>query len=277
MKLGLPLLGLVLGLSACVNLSPQIRWQHADQLAAQAGWQKLRIPTAEFILAAYAPKTNLASDTLTVYIEGDGLAWLSASHVSDDPTPRNPIGLELALRQPQAAAAYLARPCQYVADADARNCRTAFWTSARFAPEVIAASDQAISQLKQRVKASRLVLVGYSGGGAVAALVAARRKDVVQLITVAGNLDHRAWTALHQVPPLDGSLNPADAWQALAHIPQWHFVGARDVVVSQAIANAYATRFPAQLQPSIIVVPAFTHACCWVEQWPTLIRGLPLH
>jgi hypothetical protein len=45
----------------------------------------------------------------------------------------------------------------------------------------------------------------------VASLVAARRHDVVRLVTVAGNLDHLAWTTLHGVSPLTGSLNPADA------------------------------------------------------------------
>jgi hypothetical protein len=68
---------------------------------------------------------------------------------------------------------------------------------------VISASNQAVDALKQRYGAQEIVLVGYSGGGAVAALVAARRTDVVRLVTVAGNLDHLAWTHLHSVPPPD--------------------------------------------------------------------------
>ena len=197
MSMRLLILVVLASLAGCAGISPESRWRHAEQLAQQAGWQKLRIPAEKFVLSAYVKKAQTQADTLTIYIEGDGFAWVSSSQASSDPTPRNPVGLQLALRHPQApgnAAGYLARPCQYVEPEDARNCRQAYWTDRRFATEVIEASDQAIGVLKQRVGASRLVLVGYSGGGAVAALVAARRDDVVQLITVAGNLDHRAWT-----------------------------------------------------------------------------------
>jgi len=274
MKRNIPLLIALAALAGCANLSPQSRWQHAAQLAEKAGWQKLRLPTAHFVLSAYVPKpvakSSQQQDVLTVYIEGDGFAWISSSQASSDPTPRNPVALELALRHPQGAAAYLARPCQYVEAHDARNCLPAYWTERRFAAEVIEASNEAISALKQRSGASKLVLVGYSGGGAVAALVAARRSDVVQLITVAGNLDHRAWTQYHQVPPLTGSLNPADEWQALQSVPQRHFAGGRDEIVSRAVVDAYAARFPASRRPKVITVPGFDHVCCWVEQWGEL-------
>ncbi|GAB2181920.1 hypothetical protein DLREEDagrD3_21430 [Denitratisoma sp. agr-D3] len=48
--------------------------------------------------------------------------------------------------------------------------------------------------------ARRLTLVGYSGGAA--ALLAARCSDVVRLVTIAGNLDHRAWTRYHHITTL---------------------------------------------------------------------------
>ena len=267
-------IGLLLGffaLAACAHIAPQDRRQHADTLAAAHDWRSMRLPTEKFVLAAYVPKPMPHVDVLTVYIEGDGLAWLSSSQASDDPTPRNPVGLELALRHPRGTAAYLARPCQYVDPDDARNCRKTYWTNRRFAPEVIEASDLAISALKQHFGANKLVLAGYSGGGAVAALVAARRNDVVQLITVAGNLDHRAWTEQHRVPPLEGSLNPADEWRALANLPQLHFVGERDAVINRAVVDAYASRFPLDRRPEVISVPDFDHACCWVEKWDVLL------
>ena len=278
MRVVILFVGTLVLLAGCASISPESRWQHAEQLAQQAGWQKLRIPTEKFVLSAYVRKAQTPADTLAIYIEGDGLAWLTPSLASSDPTPRNPVGLQLALRHPPAAgnaAGYLARPCQYVAAEDARNCRQAYWTDRRFATEVIEASDQAISVLKQRVGASRLVLIGYSGGGAVAALVAARRNDVVQLITLAGNLDHRVWTAQHRVSPLAGSLNPADAWQALVNLPQRHFVGGRDEIVSQTVVEAYAARFPVQQRPSVRVIADFDHVCCWVEQWPEILLGIP--
>ena len=270
MTMRVAILVALLALAACTDLSPQIRWQHADQLAEQHGWQKLHIPTDTFILTAYVPPITEHVETLTVYIEGDGLAWLDRTQPSADPTPRNPIGLELALRHPQGAAAYLARPCQYVEGADRLNCRKVFWTSARFAPEVIASSNQAVGELMHRVGATRLILVGYSGGGAVAALVAARRNDVVRLVTVAGNLDHRVWSKLHHISPLRGSLNAADAWRSLVRIPQLHYVGGRDKNVTRAVTDSYAKRFPSDQQPEIEVLPNFDHICCWVKQWGSI-------
>ncbi|TCS37988.1 hypothetical protein EDC30_103280 [Paucimonas lemoignei] len=256
-------------LTACVNLDPAVRRQDADALAAAHGWKPMRLRTGEFTLAAYATPAT-AGQILTIYIEGDGLAWLTRSQASGDPTPRRPLALELALRHPHGSVAYLARPCQFVEGEDRRGCDTDFWTSRRFAPQVIAASNQAIDALKAHYGVARLALVGYSGGGAVAALVAARRKDVVRLVTVAGNLDHQAWTRLHGVPPLDGSLNPADAWDALQDVPQLHFVGARDANITAQVAASYAARFPQARRPAIRSVDGFSHTCCWVEQWPVL-------
>ncbi|MDD3884805.1 MAG: alpha/beta hydrolase [Gallionella sp.] len=258
---------LLLTLGGCAHVSLQDRWRHADELAAQAGWQKLSIRTDTFDLTAFIPTFIEQRDLLTVYIEGDGLAWLSRSRPSSDPTPRNPVGLRLAMHHPQGAAAYLARPCQYVNESSPRNCKQTYWTNGRFSEAVIAASDQAIDELKRRFSARKLVLVGYSGGGAVAALVAARRNDVAELVTVAGNLDHQAWTRMHRVQPLDASLNPVDAWQSLAAIPQRHFVGGADSVVTASVTESFASFFPASRRPKIIEIPEFSHDCCWVEGW----------
>src|SRR5690606_13044781 len=231
-------------------------------------WQAQALAAGRFALASYVPRTINPSERLTVYIEGDGLAWINASQVSLDPTPLNPVGLKLALRHQSGNAAYLARPCQYARAGD--NCRIAYWTSRRFSEEVIASANLAIDQLKKQFGAKEMELVGYSGGGAVAALVAARRHDVIRLVTVAGNLDHQAWTALHRISPLTQSLNPADAWRLLQTIPQKHFVGAKDDNITPAVIQAYRDRFPATAPISSEVVPAQTHECCWEQVWPVL-------
>jgi dienelactone hydrolase len=260
--------------AGCVDFSPALRRQQAATLAAQAGWEALQLPAGEFVLAAFVPRQPHPAATLTVYIEGDGLAWLSRSQVSPDPTPLQPVGLQLALRQPGGAAAYLARPCQYVQGGDRRNCAEKWWTGSRFAADVVTASSLAIDQLKQRFSAQRLVLVGYSGGGAIAALVAAQRHDVALLVTVAGNLDTQTWTKLNKITPLSGSLDPADAWATLSGVAQLHFVGANDNDVQPAVARAYQARFPPDRRPALHIVPGFDHHCCWVQQWPTLYAEL---
>jgi hypothetical protein len=263
------LLLLVLWLSACSTLpSPSERAEVAELLAAQAGWKKVSIDTDHFTLLAYLPSMIKSTETLTIYIEGDGFAWVNASTPSFDPTPINPLALKLALLD-NVPSAYLARPCQFVHEKQ-RNCSQKYWTSHRFSPEVIHSTSQAIDQIKHQFGAEKLIFVGYSGGGAVAALVAAQRQDVMRLITIAGNLNHQAWTSTHHLSPLVGSLNPADNWQPLQAIAQTHFVGGKDQEMGEFVAQTYAAKYPAALKPNIIVMPDFDHYCCWQAHWPEL-------
>jgi len=257
-------------LSACGTASLDERRAAAARVAVDAGWQRLALESRAFVLTAFVRPQTRAGDTLTVYIEGDGMAWLDAATPSFDPTPLDPVALRLALRDPSKAVAYLARPCQFVSGTGRRGCDLKYWTSHRFAPEVIEATNAALDQLKARHEVTRLTLVGYSGGGAVAALAASTRKDVVRLITVAAPLDHRAWTSAEGLTPLSGSLNPADAWARLRHVPQTHYVGGRDRTVGESVVRAYASRFPPAEQPEVVVVPPFDHDCCWAERWPAL-------
>ncbi|MEF8722524.1 MAG: alpha/beta fold hydrolase [Candidatus Accumulibacter delftensis] len=263
----------VLVLAACIGQGLDDRRARAATLAAARNWQLLRLDVSPLPLIAYVPTSITAAETLTVYMEGDGLAWLTRSHPSDDPTPRRPLALELALQHAPGVAAYLGRPCQYLDADETEDCAPAYWTSHRFSPEVVEASNRAISALKEGFGATQLVLVGYSGGGAIAALVAARRQDVVQLVTVAGNLDHHLWTRHHGVLRLDGSLNPALEWERLRNVPQLHFVGADDANIPAWIATHYASAFPASERPEIRIVPGFNHVCCWAERWPELYEG----
>lgn len=265
------LFSLLATLVGCASVpSPQQRQESAEELARQHDWRPIKISAGQFTLVAYVPRNVPHTKLLTIYMEGDGLAWISRSQPSTDPTPIHPVGLQLALRQPRGVAVYLARPCQYVEGQDARNCSIAYWTDRRFAPEVIESNDKAVEQLKTMFDANVVELVGYSGGGAVAALVAARRKDVKRLVTVAGNLDHPAWTRLHHATPLNNSLNPADAWTTLMNVPQRHWVGGRDENVSLRVTESYLARFPEDHQPLMQVIDDFDHACCWVEHWPDL-------
>ena len=220
---------------------------------------------------AYLPDALKQSAQLTVYIEGDGFAWITDSQPSLDPTPIDPLALRLALAQPEGNAVYLARPCQYV-DALASRCAARYWTGARFAEDVIAASNAAIDALKHRFEAQQLVLVGYSGGAAVAALVAARRNDVALLVSVAGNLDTLAWARHHHLQPLQESLNPIDVAERLHGVQQIHFAGGKDQTIPPEPVHQYARDF-ARGKPAVVFdEPSFDHHCCWAEQWSALWR-----
>ncbi|WP_246034916.1 alpha/beta hydrolase [Azoarcus indigens] len=263
---------LATGLTACSTVpTPEARRDAADALARAQGWQAQAIPAGAFTLLAYLPANAAAdpADTLTVYLEGDGLAWITRSQPSDDPTPRDPLALRLALAQPAGKAAYLGRPCQYLRQQNPA-CGSRYWTTARFAPEVVEASSRALDQLKQATASRRLILVGHSGGGAVAALLAARRTDVDRLITIAGNLDHRAWTTRLRLSPLTASLNPADEIAALRRLPQWHFAGGKDSALPAELVRNFAAAFPPGSPVQVRVEPDYDHHCCWAQAWPQL-------
>ncbi|MSO80412.1 MAG: hypothetical protein EXQ97_01950, partial [Alphaproteobacteria bacterium] len=110
----------------------------ADSLNQTASLTRSLIRTDTFILTAFE-RTRDPAAPLVVYIEGDGLAWLSHFEPSMDPTPIHPIGLQLAATDPSPDLLYLARPCQYTPlDLDLR-CNTDYWTDKRFAEEGIVA------------------------------------------------------------------------------------------------------------------------------------------
>ncbi|MGJ7518053.1 alpha/beta fold hydrolase [Pseudomonas baetica] len=256
-------------LAACVSVPvPGERRQAAISLAQAQHWHGTDIATSTFNLQAFIPDIFNQDEHLTVYLEGDGFAWISASQPSSDPTPVNPVGLRLALAQPSGNAAYLARPCQFLADQS--HCGQRYWTHARFAEEVVASLDQAVDKLKAQAGAQRVTLVGYSGGGALALLLAARRNDVRNIITVAGNLDPDAWTEYHHVRPLDGSLNPVAQLTALAKIPQTHLSGADDSVVPPVLATRFVAAYPKTSMASVRVISGYTHQCCWAKDWAQL-------
>jgi len=252
----------------------------AKNLTTSKGWLAQNIPTQTFTLRAYRPPTHPSAPggTLTVYIEGDGFAWKSRYAPSSDPTPDDPVSLELALadvyaKGPADSVAYLARPCQFTMDIDRQQCNYTHWTTARYSEQVIASMDQGVSALKAATQAKNIRLIGYSGGGVVAALLAARRTDVGQLITMAANLDTDYWTNLHDVTPLYDSLNPAK-FKVLKNVSQVHYVGAEDEIVPLSVAQSYLRSIGREANRSLRTVRGANHECCWSKIWPSLQQQL---
>ena len=206
-----------------------------------------------------------------IYIEGDGRAWLSRTRPSLNPTPRHPLSLLLATSDNiHEMIFYLARPCQFMMSGDDPHCQKKYWTSHRYAEEVVAAYDDLLRQLKQQYQLQQFHLVGFSGGAAIAALVAARRDDVVSLRTVAGNLDTVLFTQLHQVSPTTESLNPVDVAERLSTIPQIHFVGLNDKVSPRDLADSYLAAMPVS-SCAVISLQDAKHAAGWLALWPQLL------
>jgi Serine hydrolase (FSH1) len=248
-------------------LSPQ---EHASLLASEAGLQHRVLKAGLFQLTAYA-RVSDPSQPLRIYIEGDGRAWRTPTEPSNDPTPRHMLGLQLAVADRGPNVAYLARPCQFTRDA---SCNVRYWTGRRYAPEVVTSLDEAVTALVAAAPHQSVELVGYSGGGALAVLVAARRQDVRSLRTVAANLDVEAVNILHHVASMPESLNPIDFVAAVRSVPQIHFSGARDTVVPPAIARRFADALggACTLTQS---VDGMTHDGDWARLWPQLLQQTP--
>jgi len=260
-------------LPACVSTSPDARLAAVLVQVEQAGWLAMPLPTSQFTLMAFGRPAPHAHPVLRVYIEGDGFAWVDPYTPSFDPTPSKALALTLAQLDPALAVVYLGRPCQYVRGLARQGCDdNRWWTSHRFAPAVMQSTHAALDTLKQRYQASQLELVGYSGGGTVAAVVAAQRNDVRRLVTVAGNLDPATWTRINRLSPLVAVQNPADMAAQLAHLPQLHFVGRDDPVIPPAISQSYQQGFAEGSKPQVRMIEGFNHHCCWAQAWHSLLQ-----
>ena len=253
--------------SGCANLTASPT-ERADALAQHNGFINVPLHSG---LHAYL-RSNLLSATspeLTIYIEGDGARWPRGLPPAD-PTPINPYALKLAIADTSLNVAYLGRACQYLSENRLTQCPQALWTDARFGDDAIALTSRSIDAIKVKSKATSLRLVGYSGGGSLAALVAAKRHDVSCLVTVAAPLDTATWVAVHGVSPMKNSLNPATETDAIADIPQTHFQGGADAIVPPSSTLAYRLRHPTA---KFVLDENYDHECCWDKDWATRIAA----
>lgn len=254
-QISLVMVGAVLSVG-CVNYSARLEGN-----AQAAGRIVERYTGLNHPVLAVLPQT-VKSRVLRVYIEGDGHAWATSSQPSTDPTPHDNLVANLAANDPSGAA-YLARPCQFVTN---EHCNPMVWTDQRFSLQAISEMSSALDDIKRRYSISNIELVGYSGGGAVALLLAAQRNDIVSVQTLAGNVAVTAWAQLHGLTPLNGSLDPVSYADKLGAIPQRHLVGDQDTVVPQAVASAYLSKFGSSQCVEIVTVHA-SHRDGWPTAW----------
>jgi hypothetical protein len=219
-------LGLLIIIQLCLT-SCAGKLSKAKNIAETAGLKSKVLHTSKFKIQTFY-RFSKKGAPLNVYIEGDGLAWLNRNQPSINPTPINPLALRLAALDEGVNVLYLARPCQYVDLYTEQLCSIPYWTNKRFAREVIMSIDEAINIMTSKIRSKKIHMIGYSGGGAIVAMVAARRKDIASIRTVAGYMDHVALNRKVKVSQLIGSLNPIRAAPRLKLVPQIHYSGRKD-------------------------------------------------
>jgi len=264
---------LMIALAALTACTAPTREEKANDLAAGIAGARLPIHSVQmagdFAMMSYA-RIGQRGAAAQVYIEGDGPAFETPARPSGNPTPDDPVALRMAVQDNAPNVIWLARPCQY--EAFTPSCPQQYWTSRRFAPEVIAAYNRVLDMLKEKYSLQGFVLNGFSGGGAIAVLAAAGRSDVLGLRTAAGNLDTETVNGLHGVSPMPKSLNPRDWAEKVKSIPQRHFTGGRDIIVPGEIFANFNEAAGDSLCIHHSPVATASHRQGWAEAWPGLLQ-----
>lgn len=203
-----------------------------------------------------------ANGALNIYLEGDGVPWQFKYFISPDPTPRNPLMLDL-MSLDRNASFYVGRPC-YNGLHKSLLCEPKYWTSSRHAKVIVDSMAGTIAKLRKQSGATRINLFGFSGGGAMAMLIAAQLPNTQSLVTIAGNLDLRAWTLLHGYSPLYGSLDPATEPLLPVSIRQIHLMGEKDNNIPPAIVLKQVQR---QSNSEYFIFDGFKHNGSWHKVW----------
>jgi pimeloyl-ACP methyl ester carboxylesterase len=238
-----------------------------DRLAAEHGFGRDVVRGTRFDHLLYRNAAVAGAGPLHVYIEGDGSPYLASGAVAPDPTPRTPVMLRL-LALDAAPSVYVGRPCYFGLQS---GCSPVFWTVGRFNVDVVESMAAVVARLAAERDGQGLVLLGHSGGAALAVLLAQRLPNVRAVVTVGGNLDTSAWTELHGYAPLGLSSNPSE--RPLTGVPLVvHLVGAADDVTPPAFVAAAARKLGTG---DVRIVAGAGHTCCFEQLWPALLAELP--
>jgi hypothetical protein len=255
---------LTLWLASCAT--PEIR---LDREAERLHLTRTVIKGNDFLHVAYlnTRAQEAGNGELHVYLDGDGSPWLHHRWISDNPTPRNPLVLKLMGQDP-IPSIYLGRPCYYGYGAQP-PCSADLWTDRRYSKTVVESMTTAFRQIHRSLHPHKTVLIGFSGGGALAMLMAEHLDTTVDgIVTIAGNLDPDAWAKHHHYSPLTGSENPAKRPPLSKSIFQLHLAGEKDTNIPPDLIHPAVRR-----QPSAkwVVIPEADHDCCWETRWHSIL------
>ncbi len=242
--------------------SDQLRINKAFDLARQTNFTPSVINTSNFPIQIFTQNHN--SKHAIIYLEGDGLVINKYGDVALNSTPTDPMALRLASVDPRPLTKIVInRPFHYVKSVDPNS---KYWTTARYAPEVIQSIYEAIKQCQQQFHFETVELVAYSGGASVALLLTLHVKNITRIVSFAGNLDHKSWTRYHGAGLLLESLDPMENMEAIRHIPQMHFLGSNDDNTTVKLAQAYKQRVNSD-KISIVPIDGFDHDSNWPRVW----------
>jgi len=237
--------------------------------ASDIGMVALTLKGAPFKHRVYSLPAESESSTPVVFllVDGDGRAFINPTTVAADPTPE--FSSLLALSPDLAELGdvfYLGRPCYHRMNDP--QCNPILWTLARYSQTIIDSSVSAARQLIQ--KGDRVILLGYSGGGVIAMLMARLlHPQVAGVVTFGSPLDTDAWTSFHGYTRLALSENPASDPDSFSNFCQAHLFGNRDQIVPEELFTSWRWH---STHPASIV--SSDHSCCWQSAVLNAARSL---
>ena len=146
--------------------------QKTETLARNGGASVARVGGDGFEHVVFEHNLGADDSTLHIYFSGDGTPFIRPTQIAADPTPRDPLEVRLMLEDP-APSVFIGRPC-YQGLATAPGCNATLWSVARYSESVVASMTAAVNGVLDASRATRIMLIGYSGGGVLALLVAQR-------------------------------------------------------------------------------------------------------
>jgi len=255
---------ILLNLNACATAA-----QKNEKYVAAQGFQHLDIRGTDFNHTVFTRTKVTRGEIWHIYLEGDGKPWIDHRFVAQDPTTIKPLMLRLMV-QDSAPAIYLGRPC-YQGKINDKACHPLHWTHERYSEQVVSSMAAALEKLISIHHIQSLVLIGHSGGGTLAMLLAELITETKVLVTLAGNLDIDSWADTHGYSRLQGSLNPARRKPLPSSIRQYHYLGKRDRNIKVSMTLPVVNK---QDNSELLLLDHYGHDCCWEADWLDFLKKL---
>ena len=240
--------------------------QRIDIEAEQYGFSKQVVNSKQFAHVIYIKQGKRLLSSLHVYLEGDGSPWIRNRKISTDPTSRDALVLRL-MELDDAPSIYLGRPC-YHGMAEEPPCKPWLWTHGRYSTTVLDSMEHVLKRIIERSEYADVTLIGHSGGGTLAMLLAERVPETRVVVTVAGNLDPDTWTEHHGFSSLNGSLNPVDRPPLHRIIHQYHLAAEEDEIIPSWITRQALSQ---RADVELAFFEGFDHTCCWQRIWSDVL------
>ena len=231
------------------------------------------VAVGNFTLTTYS-RIRDSNAPVTIYIEGDIQGWWPPVDPGANPMPDDGLGLRLANIDPSPNVVYIARPCQFTSGEPA--CDSEAWSHGRYAAQIVESMNRAVDHFAVPFTHPHINLVGYSGGAAIAAIIASRRKDIDSLRSIAGNLDPGGANRIHGVNDNVDFVDPMLIAKRLALIPQEHFVGEKDTIVPPFLAANFIATEGQSYCVKLTPIPGATHTTGWEQVWREHAASIPV-